>query len=365
LRTSWGRVGDVPNAAYLGNAGTNVAGQRDEYDTNLDGIFETRIDTPASSRINPNRRVDPDRRWPFVDEFLAGYRRQLPSQISLDVSVIRRNYKHRPALVEVNGIYDNGVFRGYKDESLNDIFLVTDNKWNSFVYQGVEMTATKRTKRAQLITTYTRAWQHLDGTWQPNDPAAFIQPDAFANDGGLGTIRGNGTNSLSGTADTRNPMWEKHQFRTGLTYAAPWGVQLATNFSVQSGPYSGPVVTRIAAPDPRFGPPTLTLSNGRVVSNPLATTIRFAYADRGQGQIKAPYLNVLNVRIGRNFSFGARRLETAFDIFNLFNGATDQQFFDGGNQIYSSNYALTSHGSFYGVNRQPPRGGQLTVRAVF
>ncbi len=26
---------------------------------------------------------------------------------------------------------------------------------------------------------YTRGWQHLDGTWQPNDPASFIQPSAL------------------------------------------------------------------------------------------------------------------------------------------------------------------------------------------
>ena len=84
-------------------------------------------------------------------------------------------------------------------------------------------------------------------------------------------------------------------------YNAPWGLVIATNFSVQSGPYSGPVVTRIAAADPRFGPPTVTLSNGRVVSNPLATTIRFAGKDRGDQQIKAPYLNVVNLRIGRHF----------------------------------------------------------------
>jgi hypothetical protein len=147
-------------------------------------------------------------------------------------------------------------------------------------------------------------------------------------------------------------------------YFAPWDFVLATNFSVQSGPYSGPVVTRIAAPDPRFGPPTVTLSNGRVVSNPLATTIRFAGKDRGDQQVKAPYLNVLNLRIGRNFRFGATKLETAFDIFNLLNAGTDQQFFDGGNQLYSSNYAIKD-GEFFGVNRQPPRQGQLTIRFSF
>lgn len=35
--------------------------------------------------------------------------------------------------------------------------------------------------------------------------------------------------------------------------------------------------TFLAAPDPQFSPATLALSNGRSVSNPLATTVRFAY----------------------------------------------------------------------------------------
>ena len=373
VHASWGRVGDVPNSAYLdptSPGGTTGGGNsklafRDEYSTRLDGVFDRVLLTPAAPKTNPNLRTDPNRRWPYVDEFIAGYRRQLPGQVSLDVSFLRRDYKSRPALVEVNGIYDNGVFRGYKDESLNDILLLTDNQWNWFIYQGLEFTATKRTTKAQLITTYTRAWQHIDGTWQPNDPASFIQPDAFANDMGLGTIRGAGTNSLSGTADTRNPMWEKHQFRTGLSYAAPWGIQLGTNFSVQSGPYSGPIVTRLSAADPRFGPPTVTLSNGRVVANPLATVIRFANADRGAGQIKAPNLKILNLRLGRNFVFGRRRFEAAFDTFNLLNAGTDQQFLNGGNQLYSTNYAARPDGSFLGVNRQPPRSGQVTVRYVF
>ena len=79
-----------------------------------------------------------------------------------------------------------------------------------------------------------------------------LRPDAFANDRGIGSARGYVTKSLSGTADTRNPMWEKDQLRLGVVYFAPWSLVLATNLSVQSGPYSGPVVTRLASPDPHW-----------------------------------------------------------------------------------------------------------------
>ncbi len=102
----------------------------------------------------------------------------------------------------------------------------------------------------------------------------------------------------------------------------------------------------------------------RVVSNPLATTIRFAHANRGDGQIKARYLNVVNLRVGRLFNFGKRKLDVSFDIFNLLNAHPDQQFFDGGNQLYRSNYAMKD-GEFFSVNRQPPRQAQVTMRGAF
>jgi outer membrane receptor for Fe3+-dicitrate len=126
-------------------------------------------------------------------------------------------------------------------------------------------------------------------------------------------------------------------------------------------------VTRLAAPDPQFGPETVTLSNGRVVSNPLATRIRFAFPTRGEGQIKAPNLILWNIRVGRDFNFGAsRRLTVAFDVINVTNRDADQQFQNGGNQLYNTtNYAIAPDGSFRGQTRQAPRSGQLSFRFLF
>jgi hypothetical protein len=222
---------------------------------------------------------------------------------------------------------------------------VTNNRWNWFVYRGLELTANKRAATWQVYGTYTLATQQIDGTWQPNDPASFIQPDAFANDAGLGTVRGNTTNSLGG--DTRNRMWQKHQLRTGATWNAPWRLILATNVSVQSGTPTGPATTNLASPDPQFGPPTLRLSNGRLVSNPLATTLRFAYADRGTGQLWTPWLTTWNLR-----------LDASIDVFNVTNNAADQQFVSGGNQVNSPNFGLLT-------NRQLPRSAQAVVRLQF
>ena len=160
-------------------------------------------------------------------------------------------------------------------------------------------------------------------------------------------------------------MWLRHMGRLGVVYMAPWDFVVAGTFSAQTGLRSGPVVTRVAAADPRFGPSTVTLSNGRVVSNPLATTIRFAFGDRGEGQVEGPAIVAWNARAGRDFRFGARRIEVAFDVFNITNRGAVQSFLGGGNQTYSPNFAKRQDGTFIGSSVQPPRSGQLTLRLVF
>jgi hypothetical protein len=356
VRASWGRVTDIPNASYLGDAGSNVAGLRDVYDLNLDGTWGATFTTPASTAISANKTIDPKRHQGYVEEWILGYRTQLPGAVTLDVSYIDRAYKDRPAQVDTNQIYNGNVWAGLKDPSQNNIYLITNNKWNWFVYRGIEFTATKQTSHVQLISTYTLAYDHLAGTWQPGDPAGIIQPDAFANSGGIGTVRGNSTNSYTG--DTRNRMWQKHQWRTGLAWSAPWKLRVSNTFTTQSGTPTGPITTNIAAPDPQFGPTTLTI-NGRLVSNPLATTYRFAYATRGEGQLWTPWLIAWNTRIGREFTVSERsRIEIVADIFNLTNRGAAQQFINGGWQINSANYGGLQ-------NIQTPRSAQFSARWHF
>lgn len=365
VRASWVRVHDMPQSLSLPSAGTNQVGLRDLYDLDLDGEFETVFVTPPTLAVTRGREIDPRRHQGHIDEWILGYRRQLPSQISLDASFVRRNYEDRPALIEVNGIYDGGIFRGYRDEASNQIFRVTNNTHNWFVYSALEVTATKRSPRIQALGTFTHAFQHLGGTWQPNDPASFLQPKAFPNDRGLGYWRAQETDSLSLFLAHSQP-WRRDILRGGLSYLGPWHLVLSTTYTLQSGSYSGPILTRIAAPDPGYGPPTIRLSNGRLVSNPLATTIRFAFGTRGEGQIMAPAVRVWNLRLGRDFRFGDRcRLETAFDIFNVVNDRVDQSFRFGGNHLFSPDYAAGPAGEFRGLHRQTPRAAQASIRWVF
>ena len=245
------------------------------------------------------------------------------------------------------------------DPAVNSRYLITNNIWNWFVYQGAEATVTKQLSKLQLLSTFTRSWDHIAGTWQPNDPAGILQPDAFADNTGIGSVRGFEPNSLaSGEADTRNRMWQKYQFRTGATWSAPWHLRISSSLTAQSGTPTGPITTNIAAPDPAFGPTTIEI-DGRLVSNPLATTYRFAYPNRGDGQQFCPWLIAWDNRFGRDFPIKERQtIQLAFDIFNITNQGAAQQFVGGGNQINSKNYGLTQ-------NVQLPRSAQVSVRYRF
>jgi len=366
LLANWSRVQYTATSGQF-NPGVSSAGAGfiDLYDVNLDGVFETTRVTPAFTRTSTTRQIDPDRHLPYINEWLVGYRRQLPGQLSLEASFVRRSYKDIGTTVDVNGIYEGSVFRGYRDESVNDINQVTNNIWNWPVYSGLELLATKHTSRMQFVGSYTRAFRHMEGTWQPRDPASFIQPDTFPNDKGISHAGASTPNSLT-TLASEGQHWRDHILRAGVTYFAPWGLLVASNYSFQSGPYSGPIITLASAPDPRFGPATVTLSNGRAVANPLATTRRFAFPTRGEGQIQAPHLHIWNIRLGRDFKIGTDRLELAFDVFNLTNAASDTQFIErGGNELFNPSYARRADGSFNGTLRQFPRAGQVSVRYVF
>lgn len=365
VRAHWARVHDQPGVVTT--TGSPNVGQRDLYDLDLDGTFETVFVTPPSTSAIANRTIDPDLHQPYVQEWGAGFSRQFPGSTAVNVDVARRRFTDRPTLVEINGRFDGRVFTGYHDEAFNDIFMATNNRWNTPVYTSLELSATKQTARVQALASYVRQWRHIDGTWQPNDPASFIQPDAFPNDTGIGNSTGTASaasdaNSLIGYHMTQpvtaSAQWQDHVARAAVSVMAPWALAFSTNYTYQSGTWSGPIVTRIAAPDPAFGPPTIRLSNGRVVSNPLATVIRFAYPTRGDGQFRAPDLHALNLRVSRRFQFDRVTFDASFDVFNVTNSGADLGFQFTSNQTYSPLFGLTT-------DRQAPRSAQVVFRAAF
>jgi hypothetical protein len=159
-------------------------------------------------------------------------------------------------------------------------------------------------------------------------------------------------------ASTGSAQWQDHTVRIGITGRGPWNLLLASTYTFQSGGWSGPIITRIAAADPAFGPSTVTLSNGRIVANPLATTFRFAGPTRGDGQLTTPPLNVWNARVGRLFALYRLTFDASLDVFNVTNNGADQAFQLGANQLFNPLFGATSF-------RQLPRSAQFVLRTSF
>ncbi len=370
VRASWTRLTDITNASYIGTAGTSTVDTTDYY-YNTSGTLIGTFVTPGSRPGVPSlsgKSFDPNRHQGYVKEWLVGYRTQLPGEVLVDVSYINREYRDRPAQVDQNQIYtttsSGTVWSGLVNKDLNYSYLVTNNTWNWFVYQGIEVTASKQTKSLQFFSTYSYSPDHLGGTWQPNDPAAIIEPTKFANNGGLGTVRGNTTNDYTG--DTRNRMWQRHQWRTGINYQAPWKLRFSNTVTAKSGTPGGPVYTTLAALgqtySSQYGPSTVSVTNSsgvsRSVSNPLATTYRFKYADRGTGQIWCPWLIQWNTLIGRTFPIKhGQSVEADLNIYNVTNRGAAQQFVNG------TNSASATFGSLQNI--QQPRSAQISVRYKF
>jgi carboxypeptidase family protein len=362
IRATFARLPEVM-AAGSSSVGATAAGFKDTYDLNNSGSFTTVFATPASSAVAADRVIDPGFHQPYVNETSVGYRRQLPSLVSLDVTYIYRETKDRPVLIDTNGMYAGGVFRGYSNPAFNQIYLVTNNRWNWLVYSGLDISVARQGERVQWLASYNHQWRHVAGTWVPNDPASFIQPGAFANDKGIGNTRAPLTvpvesNSLSGTYMAGSGQWRENVVSLSGSVRAPWDLRIAPVITYQSGPWSGPVVSRLAAPDPGFGPTTVVLSNGRVVPNPLATTIRFAYPTRSDGQFALKRMYSVNVQVSREFTFGPRRLSASLALYNLTNYDAPLQFAAGANQQYSATYQQ-------GIIVQQPRAAQGVVRFFF
>ena len=372
LRGSYARVHEqVMGRDAITLFGANeAAGQRDEYDFDGDGRFEVVVPVAARSASIASYEFADDLHQPFVDEMILGFRKQFPGQVSLDIAGIHRSYQDMWARVDVNGIYPSGPnqpFGGFGkiDPTRGIIFQQQNNSWSTLEYRAIEMTLAKNMSRNfQAMAGINRQWQHFGGTWNPTDPARFIQPNAFPSDALLYMPRGNNEdNSLpltSGTTvHTYGPTWQKYSMRFGGSYQAPWRVAIAASYTILAGPWSGPIVDQLAPTDPQlavFGP--ARASNGQ--SNPLATPMRFVYPTRGEGQVQAPAIKTLGLNFNKAIGLGTgREFVLSGAIFNVLNAGNYTQYnYSGANEKFNPNFLQLR-------NQQPARAFQLTALVKF
>jgi len=379
LRASYGRLYEQTNGRdYITTFASGLprgSTLTEKYDANGDGIYETTITTPAATAELSGIEFNKNLHNPFADEFIVGFGKQFPGRLSLDIAGTRRYLRDGYTLVDINGIYPSGPNQpfggfGLVDRNRGQILQENNRSWASIVMTNVEAVLAKNmSHNIQGSVSLTRQWQHVSGTWGPTDPARFIQPDAFPNNRELAPyLFGNGdTNTLSGGGRESGVAYRPYSVRVAAQYLAPFGIRVGASYVLQAGGWLGNVVTQLSAPNPVFGPATVTLADGTTQSNPLATTIRFcgsatlpcaANPTRGEGQTRNEDERYLQLQLTKEISFGGQRVEAGMSVFNLFNSGAQEQWNVGANQIYSPNYLAR-------FNRTGPRQLQVNFKYRF
>ena len=352
--------------------GNDAQGLRNTYDLDANGTFETVISTPPVATTISSLQFDPDLHQPSFDEWSLGYRRQFPGQMAIDVAGIVKVNHDQYAQVDINGFYPAGPnqpFGGFGKVDPNQglLYRLTNNSWSTTHYRALQATLSKNlTSGFQMLFTVQRQWQHLEGTWNPSDPAQFIQPDAFPNNKNIWRTDGvQDHNSLAtGNSLVNNPMWNPYSIRMAGTWHAPWALVASGSYTVVAGNWTGPVIDQLPANSPLipvFGPTTVVSSTGVRQSNPLATRIRFAYPTRGEGQPRAPDVHIVGIKLGRRISLGGdRNVELAFDVFNLLNAGHYTEF---SRQGANRKYNPQTFGTY--TNPQTPRAATFEIVTRF
>ncbi|MEZ5290804.1 MAG: TonB-dependent receptor [Vicinamibacterales bacterium] len=369
IRASYGRLYEQVNGRdYIVTFGQ--AGAVDITDVYIDKAGNrTQVVTPATRSVDPSLLFADDLHQPWLDEFSLGFNRQFAGQMSVGIAATHRRYHDNFAEVDINGIYPDGPgkpFGGFGriDPNRGIVTQEQNNTWTQVIVNAVEMTFAKNMSHGfQVLASATRQWQHLNGTWNPTDPAGFVQPDAFANNRDLSQqLFGNGEdNTLNGGGRESGAAYRPFSVRIGGQWQAPWGISVGGSYVIQAGGYVGPLLERLAANDPAlavFGPATVRLANGTTQPNPLATRLRFVGPTRGDGQTRNDDAKYMQLKIGRIFKFGVQSIEPSVNIFNVFNTGANTQWNTGANQTYSPNYLAR-------FNRHPPRSMQLSIAYKF
>jgi hypothetical protein len=349
LRFSAGRLHEQVNGrdAASGRSAGNAGFTKTEDYYNPQGGLVNEIVTPPLSPHDIPSLFNPNLHQPYTDEYVIGFQKQFPGHLSIDTSYVQRRIADVYAEVDVNGIYPSGPgqpFGGFGaiDPTQGIIYQETNATWMKYVYHGVEATVTKQmANNWQLLIGLHREWQHYSGTWNPTDPAQFIQPTAFPGNQGLLMIRGNydqnTLNTTSNLGPAYTPTWRKYTARFASTWIAPGDVAVAASFDITSGPYSGAILTQVpVSATTQYGPALISVVGGKQ-ANPLATVYRFEYPTREDGQVEGPPIPVLNVRIGKRFKlWGSSQLEVAANIFNVLN-TTESWLFNYYGGSYNTN----------------------------
>jgi hypothetical protein len=300
-----------------------------------------------------NLGIDPSVRQSYVDQFLAGFERELFPNFSATAQYIRRNFRDFMGFIDTGSIYapvqrqdpgpdgkvstadDGQLLTVFNKTNPGHEFLLFTNPNNAFRdYNGFQLIGTKRYSRNwQAQVSYT--WSHARGTV---DNRGGTNAGGGGNQG-LGQTGGfaNPNHAINIDGDMRfDPT---HAVKLDGTYRVPW-----------FGGFNVSAVYRY----------TTGLAWGRTASIRNLTQGSETVRIEPIGTRRTPAVNFVDLRVEKTFPFASSRSAGVFlDLFNLNN--------QGVNDNGSRTSVIESSGTSFGNPNVwvTPRLARLGFRLVF
>ena len=300
----------------------------------VNGVLD-RFTQGAPSAASTTRNVS--RPVPSAMEYVVSIQRQLPGKIAVDLSLVQRKYSHFSESVDRNMILDveNKKFIGRVDPAFDALIDVVD------------------TNREQRRDRAVQLWvnRRLANNWQFNGNYTY-GIDKREGEFGLFSVTNAALQFAYGDRaseffeEERNP---RHNLKLSGSYTFPWDITAGVYWSMFSDTYLLDTYQELPA---GTAPPRITLSNGRVINDPLFNPVRLVAPPSEKVGRKIGGTELLNVQLQKGFRYKSQQFRITALIFNALNADTRLNY-------ASSNIDNPNYNVLTGVQR--PRAGQLSI----
>ncbi|MCL4813419.1 MAG: TonB-dependent receptor [Vicinamibacteraceae bacterium] len=331
IKSSFSRIGQKFALDFLFTFYPNAIVYDTAQSSQVNGVLD--IFTQGTSTATTTRNID--RKVPYALEYTVSLQRQLPWRIAAEVGFIQRRFKGFTDSIDRNLILDipNKRFVGRIDPRFDALTDVVTSDRQQTVYRALQVWVNRRlANRWQLDASYTYQLNRQDGEFGYGTTANAAQQFAYGD-------------RADEFFETR--VGPKHMLKLAGSYSFPWDITAGLYYSKKSATvrldtYNPAGIGAIA--------PRVTLSNGRVVADPLFNPeLYVAPPDEEVGRdIGGAHL--FNLQIEKVFRIGSQRFRIVGLAYNLPNSARVLNYTS--SNVDNANYTRIS-------SVQPPRAGQI------
>ena len=344
LRAFFGRVHEQVNGRdpITTFGPTSRRFQRDIYDANGDGIFETEIITPAATAAINALAFDPDLHQPYRRRVRGGLceavpRPDQPGSVASTAATSRMPTPRSTSTASIRAARTSrSAASAASIPTRGMIMQQTNATWSKVVVTNLEAILAKNlSHNFQVMATPDAAVAA---------PRRHVESDR---PGAVHPARRVPEQPRSVAASVRQrrrqqPRWRRR--RVWRRLPAVLGAARGAVLRAVGGPGGGQLRhsgRRLSRPGRRaecgrrsdLRARAVRLANGTTQPNPLATSWRFAYGTRSDGQMLNETTRYLQLNLGRTFKFGRQSVDAGLGIFNVFNTGAHTQWNTGANRL--------------------------------